>query len=85
MRFIKIEFMDGSAETFSFPVQAASPTVQRLRLDDFVQGQFAVIACESEVLVFPLANIKALRFTLPEDAIEGLHLPPSAIRGAEPR
>lgn len=85
MRFLQIEFMDGSKEIFSFPVQATTPAAQRMRLDDFVQGQFAVIACESEVLVFPLANIKALRFTLPDAEVQALHLPPSAIRGAEPR
>lgn len=85
MRFLQIEFMDGSKETFSFPVQATTPAAQRMQLEDFLQGQFAVIACASEVLVFPLANIKAIRLTLPEAEVQTLHLPPSAIRGAEPR
>lgn len=85
MRFIQIEFMDGGKENFAFPPQTESEAARRVRLDDFFKSNFLVIACENELLVYPLANIRSLRMSLSPEEMKTVYLPISAIRGAERR
>ncbi len=44
-----------------------------------------VIACEDELLMYPLANVRSLRISLSVEEMQTIHLPLSAIRGAERR
>ncbi|MDO6386477.1 MULTISPECIES: hypothetical protein [Uliginosibacterium] len=84
-RFLVIEFLDGKKESFTFPAPPSSPAARKMRLEDFMQGQFVVIQLEHEIQLFPLSAIRSIRLSGfmglgPNDEIG---LPISAIRGAE--
>ena len=35
LRFIKVEFMDGTTSTYSFPAQSANKAVKQVKLESF--------------------------------------------------
>lgn len=85
-RFLVIEFLDGKKESFIFPASdGISPAARKLRLEEFLQGQFVVIQLEQEIQLIPVSAIRTIRLSgfTGIRANEDVGLPISAIRGAE--
>ncbi|HSD40170.1 MAG TPA: hypothetical protein VLC92_21905 [Rhodocyclaceae bacterium] len=86
-RFIVIEFLDGKKESFYFPRQVDSAMAQKLRMENFLKGQFVIIQVENELQLYPISAIRSIRLSgLEVDKLEefvGSALPISTIRGAE--
>jgi hypothetical protein len=84
MRFIKITFMDGTSQRYSFPVQAASDAAKQVKIEDFFGSRHVVLASEGRLLVFPMENIKEVEISGGGQRLEGLKLPLHTIHGATP-
>lgn len=82
MRFITIQFTDGSSVKYSFPVQAANKAAQQLKIEDFIKGQHLVVQTEGRLIVYPVASIRSLQFSTGGDNLEGIKLPLHTIRNA---
>jgi hypothetical protein len=85
MRFITIQFNDGSKVKYSFPVQAANKAATQLKLEDFFKGRHLVVQVEARLVVYPVENIRAVEFSAGSGGdLEGIRLPAHTIRDAKP-
>lgn len=82
MRFITIQFTDGSKVRFSFPVQAANKAAQQMKIEDFLKGQHFVVQTEARLIVYPVASIRSLEFSTGGENLEGIKLPLHTLRNA---
>jgi len=83
MRFISIQFTDGSKVKYSFPVQSANKSATQLKLEDFFKNRHLVIQVEGQLLVYPIENIRQVAFSAGSgDDLEGIRLPAHTIRDA---
>ena len=57
LRFITIEFMDGTRRKFSFPEQAKDVAAKQIKLDDFFKSRSLVISVEGRLNIFPIDNM----------------------------
>ena len=85
LRYMVIEFIDGTKETFTFPEQTESEMAKKIGIERFLQSQWVIVETESTVLAFPVANIKSMQFSGTIDDRHVLPLPAITIRGAEQR
>jgi len=77
-RIVTLHFIDGSKLAFDFPEQTANVAARQIRLADFLASKHLVIEAEGTVMVFPVANIKYIAFSMPT-------LPRKGAAGALPR
>lgn len=82
LRFITIEFMDGTRRKFSFPEQAKDVAVKQIKLDDFFKSRSLVMAVEGRLNIFPIDNIKSIELSTPGGEVKGFRVPPHTIHGA---
>ena len=86
-RMLTLHFIDGSKLQFEFESQAQSEAARQIKLSDFMTSRHLVIEAEGSVLVFPVANIKYMAFSIPTLTRKGAasSLPKHAIVGARIR
>jgi hypothetical protein len=85
MRFITIQFTDGSKVKYSFPVQSPNKSATQLKLEDFFKGRHLVIQAEGRLTVFPIENVRKVEFSAGSGGdLEGIKLPAHTIRDAKP-
>jgi len=83
IRFISIQFTDGSKVKYSFPVQGANKSATQLKLEDFFKNRHLVIQAEGQLVVYPIENIRQVAFSAGSgDDLEGVRLPAHTIRDA---
>jgi len=83
LRFLKIEFMDGSTATYSFPGQSANKAVKQVRLESFFKDRQIILHGDGKLTIIPLDNVKSLQLSSDGSDIEGIRMPPHAILGAQ--
>ena len=83
LRFIQLDFVDGTSARYSFPVQAANVAAKQVKVESLFKDRFLILQGEGKLSVFPLENIKAVHLSGGDQELEGIRLPPHAIRGAQ--
>jgi hypothetical protein len=83
MRFITIQFTDGSKVRYSFEAMTDNKAAQQLKIEDFLKGNHLVVQTEGRLTVYPVANIRALEFSTGGENLEGIKLPMHTIRNAK--
>ena len=83
MRFITIQFTDGSRVRYSFEPLTDNKAAQQLKIEDFLKGNHLVVQTEGRLTVYPVANIRALEISSGGSALEGVKLPLHTIRNAK--
>lgn len=78
-RWLRIEFVDGTSETFSFPKQAKDEYDQSQRIREALSADRIVLESEGQLHVIPMSAIKRLHFApapakLPDWVIKGVTL-----------
>jgi hypothetical protein len=86
-RILTLHFIDGSKLSFDFPEQAANAAGRQMKLADFMTSKHLVVEAEGSVMMFPVANIKYIAFSMPMLRAKGgsPSLPRHAITGARIR
>ena len=79
LRFLKIEFMDGTSASFSFPLASENKAVKQVKLESFLKDRYLILHGEGKLTIFPVENIKSLQLSSGDDELEGIRLPPHAI------
>ena len=82
MRFITIEFVDGSKAKYSFPAQTDSQAARQLKLEEFFKGRHLLVQTEGRLVVYPIENVRSIELSAGTASLEGIKLPPHTIRGA---
>jgi hypothetical protein len=81
-RTLTLHFIDGTRMSFDFPEQSKGVAGKQLRLDSFRDSNHVLIEADGSLLMFPMANIKYLQWSLagalpfdaarpPHDLIQG--------------
>ena len=83
MRFITIQFTDGSKVRYSFEAATDNKAAQQLKIEDFLKGNHLVVQTEGRLTVYPVANIRALEISSGGASLEGVKLPLHTIRNAK--
>ena len=83
LRFIQIDFVDGTSARYSFPVQAANVAAKQVKVESLFKDRFLILQGEGKLSVFPMDNIKAIHLTGEDQEVEGIRLPAHAIKGAQ--
>ena len=76
-RWLRIDFMDGTSETYSFPKQAKDEYDQSQRIREALSADRVVLESEGQLHIIPMSAIKRLHFApapvkLPEYVIQGV-------------
>ena len=82
LRFLKVEFMDGTTLNYSFPAQSANKAVKQVKLESFFKDRYLILHGEGKLTVLPVENIKSVQLSSDEGDIEGIRLPTHTIMGA---
>ena len=82
LRFITIEFMDGSTRKYSFPEQAKDVAAKQLKLEDFFKSRSLVMAVDGRLTIFPIDNIKSIELSAAGGEVKGVRVPAHTIYGA---
>jgi len=82
LRFIQIEFVDGTSVRYSFPVQSANKAAQQLKLESFFKDRYLVLHGEGKLTMFPIENIKSLQLSSDEQDLEGIRMPAHTLKDA---
>ena len=83
MRFITIQFTDGSRVRYSFEAATDNKAAQQLKIEDFLKGNHLVVQTDGRLTVYPVANIRALEISSGGSTLEGVKLPLHTIRNAK--
>ncbi len=83
LRFIHIEFIDGSSARYSFPIQAGNVAAKQVKLESLFKDRFLILQGEGKLIVFPIENIKSMQLSGEDKDLEEIRLPAHTIRGAE--
>jgi hypothetical protein len=83
MRFITIQFTDGSKVRYSFEAATDNKAAQQLKIEDFLKGNHLVVQTDGRLTVYPVANIRALEISSGGSTLEGVKLPLHTIRNAK--
>ena len=83
MLFISLEFSDGARIKYSFPAQSANSAARQMKMEDFLKGRHLVIQTEGRLMVYPIANIRAIELSTGGMTLEGVKLPLHTIRDAK--
>lgn len=86
-RILTLHFIDGSKLSFDFPEQTDNAAARQLKIADLLTSKHVVIEAEGTVMLFPVANIKYLSFSVPMLGSRGAAaaLPRHTIKGARIR
>ncbi len=79
-RWLRIEYLDGTSETFSFPKQAMDDYEQMQRLREALTADRIVLESEGMLHIIPLTAVKWIDFAPSPEK-----LPDQVIKGASPR
>jgi hypothetical protein len=82
LRFLTVQFNDGTMQRFSFPEQAGTPGARGTALSSFFVDQLVIIQSEGKLNVFPFENVKAVQLSAEAGELEGIDIPPHAILDA---
>ena len=82
LRFLTIQFNDGTNRKFSFAGQAGSKGVQQIKLSSFFVDRFVIIQSDGRLNVFPFENVKSVQLSAESGELEGIQIPPHAILDA---
>ena len=82
LRFLTIEFMDGTTARYSFPLQTGNKAARQVKLDSFFRDRYLVVHGEGKLIVYPMENIKSVQLSSEDSDIEGIRVPPHTIMGA---
>jgi len=82
LRFLTVQFIDGTSRRFSFPEQADGAGVRQIKLASFFEDRQLIIESEAGLNVFPFENLKAVQLSSESGELDGVQIPPHAIRGA---
>ena len=82
LRFLTIQFTDGTSAKFSFTEQAGSEGVKQIKLSSFFADRLIIIQGEGKLNVFPFENVKAIQLSAEAGELEGIQIPPHAILDA---
>jgi hypothetical protein len=82
LRFITIEFMDGSTRKYSFPEQSKDVAAKQIKLEDFFKSRSLVMAVEGRLTIFPIDNIKSIELSTAGGDVKGVRVPAHTIHGA---
>jgi hypothetical protein len=83
LRFIELDFVDGTSVRYSFPVQAANVAAKQVKLESLFKDRFLILQGEGKLSVFPLENIKAVHLSGEDDEFGGVRLPAHTLRGVQ--
>ena len=88
VRFLTIEFVDGTTTRYSFPVQSfaaqsQSKAVKQMKLESFFKDRFLVLHGEGKLIFFPVENIKSVQLSSDDEELEGIRMPTHAITGVQ--
>lgn len=81
LRFMQVEFTDGTSARYSFPVQAGNVAAKQVKLESLFKDRFLILQGEGKLSVFPLENIKAVHLSGEDEELEGIRLPAHTLRG----
>ncbi|MCC7487757.1 MAG: hypothetical protein IT529_22535 [Burkholderiales bacterium] len=82
LRFLTIEFMDGTSARYSFPVQAAgNRAVRQVKLDSFFRDRYLILHGEGRLTVFPMENVKSVQLSSEDSELDGIRVPAHTIMG----
>lgn len=82
MRFITIQFNDGSKVRYVFEPMTSNRAAQQLKIEDFLKGRHLLIQTEGRLMVYPVENIRSLELSSGGENLEGIKLPLHTIRNA---
>jgi len=82
LRFLTIQFNDGTSARFSFPEQAGNDPARQIKLSSFFQDRLIIVQSEGKLNVFPFENVKAVQLSAEAGELEGIQIPPHAILDA---
>ena len=82
LRFLTIQFNDGTTARFSFPEMGGSKGVKQIKLSSFFADRLIIIQGEGKLNVFPFENVKAVQLSAESGELEGIQIPPHAILDA---
>jgi len=83
MRFITIQFVDGSKVRYSFEAMSDNKAAQQMKVEDFLKGQHLLVQSDGRLTVYPVANIRSVEFSSGGESLEGIKLPLHTIRNAK--
>lgn len=83
MRFLTIQFNDGSKVRYSFEAVTDNKAAQQLKLEDFLKGRHLAIQTEGRLTLYPVENIRSLELSSGGASLEGVKLPLHTIRNAK--
>ncbi|HVP09116.1 MAG TPA: hypothetical protein VMT02_06310 [Burkholderiales bacterium] len=83
MRFLTIQFNDGSKVRYSFDAMTDNKAAQQLKLEDFLKGRHLAIQTEGRLTLYPVENIRSLELSSGGASLEGVKLPLHTIRNAK--
>ncbi len=83
MRFITIQFNDGSKIRYSFEAMTDNKAAQQLKIEDFLKGRHLVVQTEGRLTVYPIEAIRSLEISSGGASLEGVKLPLHTIRNAK--
>lgn len=82
-RALTLHFVDGTRICFDFPEQTKNVAARQLRIEEFLSSNNVVIEADGSLLMFPMANIKYLQFSLADGLpSQAVKLPGAVILGA---
>ncbi len=83
IRFITIQFNDGSKVRYSFEAMTDTKAAQQLKIEDFLKGRHLVVQTEGRLTVYPIEAIRSLEISSGGASLEGVKLPLHTIRNAK--
>jgi hypothetical protein len=88
LRFLTIEFIDGTTSKYSFPApsfpgKSQEKAVKQIRLESFFKDRYLILHGEGKLMVFPVENIKSVQLSSADEELEGIQLPAHTIKGAQ--
>ena len=85
MRFITIQFTDGSSVRYSFPVQSQSKAARQLKVEDLLKGRHLIMQGDGQLTLYPIENIRKITLSAGSgDSLEDIRLPAHTVRNATP-
>jgi hypothetical protein len=83
LRFLTIQFTDGTTAKFSFTEQAGSEGARQIKLSSFFKDRLVIVQSEGKLNVFPFENVKAVQLSSEAGEFDGIQIPPHAIIDAQ--
>ena len=82
LRFLTIQFNDGTSARFSFAAKGVSAGSRQVKLSSFFKDRLVIIQSEGKLNVFPFENVKAIQISSEAGELQGIQIPPHAILDA---